>query len=142
MRGGEETSFGAADVARAVAAREALRALARANGTDAGPPRPAIAALNEALGEAGVSIRFTPVGPDFVPRPASPIDRVLAVIAGDAARAMIDGRWQRLKICPGADCGWAFYDRSRNRSGRWCSMTICGGRAKARAHYLRHREDA
>jgi len=54
---------------------------------------------------------------------------------------MRDGRWERLKICPGRDCGWAFYDHSRNGSGRWCSMTICGGREKARTHYRRNRGD-
>jgi predicted RNA-binding Zn ribbon-like protein len=54
-----------------------------------------------------------------------------------ALRAMIDGRWQRLKTCPGEHCGWVFYDHSRNNSGRWCSMAVCGGRTKARTHYQR-----
>jgi predicted RNA-binding Zn ribbon-like protein len=52
---------------------------------------------------------------------------------------MIDGRWQRMKACPGEHCGWVFYDHSRNNSGRWCSMAVCGGRTKARAHYRRQR---
>jgi predicted RNA-binding Zn ribbon-like protein len=54
---------------------------------------------------------------------------------------MLDGTWRRLKVCPGDHCGWAFYDHSRNQTGRWCSMSVCGGRAKARAHYHRHREE-
>ncbi len=40
-------------------------------------------------------------------------------------------RWRRLKSCP--SCGWVFYDHSKNRSGRWCSMSACGGRAKVAA---------
>jgi predicted RNA-binding Zn ribbon-like protein len=55
------------------------------------------------------------------------------------AEAMVDGSWQRLKACPGRHCGWVFYDHSRNNSGRWCSMSVCGGREKARAHYHRQR---
>jgi predicted RNA-binding Zn ribbon-like protein len=55
------------------------------------------------------------------------------------AAAMLDGSFSRLKICPGPDCDWAFYDHSRNQSGRWCSMAVCGGRVKARAHYHRRR---
>ncbi|HEY6798435.1 MAG TPA: CGNR zinc finger domain-containing protein [Kineosporiaceae bacterium] len=38
--------------------------------------------------------------------------------------------------CPGAGCGWLFADRRRRR--RWCSMALCGNRAKARRHAERH----
>jgi predicted RNA-binding Zn ribbon-like protein len=38
-----------------------------------------------------------------------------------------------VKICPAADCRWAFFDHSRNRSRTWCSMRVCGNREKARA---------
>ena len=50
---------------------------------------------------------------------------------------MLDGTWVRLKACPGRDCGWVFYDHSRNQSARWCSMKVCGDREKARAYYQR-----
>ena len=61
------------------------------------------------------------------------IGALLAIVA----RAMIDGSWERLKACPGRHCGWAFYDRSRNQSARWCAMKVCGDREKARAYYER-----
>jgi predicted RNA-binding Zn ribbon-like protein len=32
-----------------------------------------------------------------------------------------------------------FFDNSRNQSGRWCSMSVCGGREKAKTHYRRRR---
>lgn len=57
----------------------------------------------------------------------------LAEIAAAVATARIEGTWDRLKICPAADCAWAFYDASRNRSRRWCSMEVCGNRSKVRA---------
>jgi predicted RNA-binding Zn ribbon-like protein len=45
----------------------------------------------------------------------------------------------RIKECPGADdCGWLFYDTSKNNSRRWCSMEGCGSRVKMRRQYARH----
>jgi len=44
----------------------------------------------------------------------------------------------RLKQCEG--CGWLFYDRSRTHARRWCTMDLCGNRAKARRHYERVRQ--
>lgn len=64
----------------------------------------------------------------------------LAEIAAAAARARIKGSWRRLKICPADDCRWAFYDTSRNRSRRWCSMEVCGNRNKVRAFRDRTRD--
>ena len=51
---------------------------------------------------------------------------MLAIVAASIA----DGTWERLKACAADDCHWAFYDHTRNRSGRWCSMAVCGNRAK------------
>lgn len=42
---------------------------------------------------------------------------------------------ERVKQCEGDSCGWLFFDTSRNRSRRWCSMADCGNRAKARRFY-------
>jgi predicted RNA-binding Zn ribbon-like protein len=39
----------------------------------------------------------------------------------------------RIRVC--AACGWLFLDRSKNRSRRWCDMSVCGNRAKAKRHY-------
>jgi predicted RNA-binding Zn ribbon-like protein len=62
---------------------------------------------------------------------ADPLGSVVAV----AFRAMLDGTWSRLKTC--RNCTWAFYDYSRNRSAGWCSMQLCGNRAKTRAYRRR-----
>lgn len=48
----------------------------------------------------------------------------------DAAR--VDGTWQRLKVCARDSCRWAYWDATRNGSGRWCSMAGCGNYAKMR----------
>jgi predicted RNA-binding Zn ribbon-like protein len=54
--------------------------------------------------------------------------RVLATAL--AALVTAADAWPRLKICANPGCRWAFYDTSRNRSGTWCDMNICGARAK------------
>jgi hypothetical protein len=157
-----------ADVGRAIAVREGLRALARAlpesldgavpdshdaalavhddflerHGSDGAQAADLLAPLNDAARGAPLELRFTTGGPRFVRAQAAagaPLSLALGVVLAIAARAMIEGTWARLKVCPGDHCGWAFYDHSRNQSGRWCSMAVCGGRAKARSHYRRTR---
>ncbi len=126
------------DRARAVAVREGLRALAAINGRPrARAPAAALADLNAAAVGAAVEIRLSASGPRFVAHAGRELDEALGRLLALTATAMVDGTWARLKVCPGEHCGWAFYDHSRNASGRWCSMSVCGGRAKARAHYRR-----
>jgi predicted RNA-binding Zn ribbon-like protein len=55
-----------------------------------------------------------------------------------AAGAFLDATDLRLVgRCPGTDCGWLFLDPRRRR--RWCTMAVCGNRAKARRHARRVR---
>ncbi len=56
------------------------------------------------------------------------LGRILAAVV----RATDEGIWGRLKVCTNDACEWAFYDRSKNRSGKWCTMEVCGNRMKAR----------
>jgi predicted RNA-binding Zn ribbon-like protein len=64
---------------------------------------------------------------------------VTAVMVAALLRAAGRPRWQRVKRCPGADCGWVFVDASRNASRRWCDMAGCGNRAKSAAFRARLR---
>lgn len=54
--------------------------------------------------------------------------------------ASMAGGWHRVKICPAEGCRWAFIDRSKNRSRRWCAMGACGNREKVRTYRTRHRD--
>jgi predicted RNA-binding Zn ribbon-like protein len=65
------------------------------------------------------------------------VDGALAQILVRVLEAHASGAWRRMKSCPGAHCGWLFYDASRNASSTWCSMTICGNRAKTAAYRQR-----
>jgi predicted RNA-binding Zn ribbon-like protein len=44
----------------------------------------------------------------------------------------------RIKTCRGRNCGWIFMDRSKNRSRRWCDMSVCGNLSKARRFRARY----
>lgn len=60
------------------------------------------------------------------------LDRLLWPLALDAVELFTSGRLDRLKQCPGEDCGWLFLDTSRNGSRQWCDMRDCGNIAKVR----------
>lgn len=128
------------DLARALRVREALRSLLLANN---GAPldAAAVTTLNDAAGESHLRVSFSPRGAaELVPDEANvpgALSRMLAV----AYTAMADESWKRLKACRLDDCQWAFYDHSKNRSRTWCSMKVCGNRAKARAYRERQRGD-
>ena len=73
-------------------------------------------------------------GTQRAPRARLALASLLAA-AAVVATAMLDGSWPRVKVC--RQCEWAFYDRSRNRSGQWCAMRVCGSRVKTRAYRAR-----
>jgi predicted RNA-binding Zn ribbon-like protein len=128
--------IGTADVERAVAAREGLRGLLLANNGEALDPA-AVESLNRAA--PSVSVRFDTDGGSALAASGAAIDQALAPIYDAVFCAMTEGTWKRLKACREDTCQWAFYDRSKNRSGTWCSMEVCGNRNKARAFRARHK---
>jgi len=126
-----------AELRRALDARDGLRAMLAANNGEPWDPE-AVARLNRAAPRPTLVIQFAPDGPTFEPDRRD-FDGALGVLLGIVARSQLDGTWTRFKACPGDDCGWAFYDYSRNQASAWCSMAVCGSRAKARAYRQRHR---
>jgi predicted RNA-binding Zn ribbon-like protein len=126
--------LGAADAERLRGFREALRSVLRANhdGIEA-PPFLVLAPFTEA---ATLQVCFDADGPRLEAQGDGPGRFVGSILAAvyDAVR---DATWTRLKICSSPTCQWGFFDRSRNRSGNWCSMAGCGNRAKVRAYRAR-----
>jgi predicted RNA-binding Zn ribbon-like protein len=120
----------------ATAVREALRSLMLANNggsADAG----AATVLEDAVCRGDLGLHFTSDG-DVCFRPGvAGFDGALAELLVPVADAVRDGTWSRVKACRADDCRWAFYDRSRNRSGVWCDMAGCGNRTKVRAYRAR-----
>jgi predicted RNA-binding Zn ribbon-like protein len=127
-----------ADLKHAIALREAMRTLIGANtGLKVYPVD--TATLNEAAGASRLRMRFGADGkPRLEPDVAGVIGAMGRLVASLYA-AMQDESWARLRLCGSAQCRWAFYDRSKNHSSRWCSMTSCGNREKARRFRTQHK---
>jgi predicted RNA-binding Zn ribbon-like protein len=132
----QEPAVSQQDLDLAIRLREALRGVLRAH---AGHDTASAAAAKLAKIAAGLPARIE-VGPDGQVRPAATGPGTRAALARlllIAAEAGTAGTWARLKACSADDCQWAFYDRSPTRNGCWCSMQICGSRAKSRAYRQR-----
>lgn len=64
---------------------------------------------------------------------------LLGRILLDAADLLTSGKFLRIRQCSDESCGWLFLDRSPAGKRRWCSMSDCGNRYKARRFYHRER---
>lgn len=111
--------------------RAGLRARLLVNNGGPGDPE-AIARAGELLRELPLHVSLVPTAPLV---PGDPLGRLAAAWAHTA----ISGEWQRLKQCPDHSCGWVFWDATRSRTRRWCTMRVCGNRAKTRAYTERRR---
>jgi predicted RNA-binding Zn ribbon-like protein len=129
-------------LARAAAMRETIYRLLLNTIRGHAPDPSDLAAFNRALAEApsraGVVYRMDAyhwrlsAGGDD-------LDEILWRILWQAADLLTSDRLAQVKLCAGEDCGWLFLDASRNQSRRWCSMSDCGNRAKAKRYYRRHK---
>src|SRR6185312_12970393 len=131
----------AGDAPQALALREAMRRVIDAQGRRLAFPVD-IATLNAAVVAGRLRFRF---GADGTPR----LEPEAEGIEGDMGRLMAtfiaasgDPEWTRLKVCARPSCRNVFFDRSRNRSSRWCSMATCGNREKAMRFRSRARSAA
>lgn len=131
-------SAGAADHRLAIELREALHRLVGANSGGHVGDRD-IAVLNRVARDSGLRPLFTTGAGVRLEPVAAGVTGALGRLLGLVSAAMADGSWGRLKACADQGCQWVFYDRSRNHSGHWCSMEVCGNRAKARQFRLRRR---
>lgn len=131
------TDYDAEDLRRLNEMRGALQELVAANG-GAGLQRRAVTTLNEAARRVRLGVRLHPVDGYRLVAEGVGVDRPIGELLMSVTGAMAAGNWNRLKVCANDACQRAFYDSSRNRSGRWCSMTTCGNRMKGRAYRQRH----
>lgn len=123
--------IGVQDLPDARALRESLRAACLAHAGH--PPHGAVTPLGELLARAPlyVAVDARDGSARLAPVDAEPL---LSRVAEAVAQALTEGTWQRLKACELPDCHWAYYDRSPAGRGRWCSMSVCGARAKMRRY--------
>jgi predicted RNA-binding Zn ribbon-like protein len=132
---GEGGQIGEPERRRLVAFREGLRGLLLAhNGlASAGPDAET---LNGLIATSTLAVRFGLDGrPALAPAAQDgSAEGVMARLLAVAVRTEAESTWGRLKACRNEGCMWAFYDASKNRSGRWCNMDVCGARHKMRRY--------
>jgi predicted RNA-binding Zn ribbon-like protein len=135
---GPDVRISAADAARLRELREAIRALTIAN--QAGQPdAAAVAIVRRASRTARLRVAIDDAGRTVLEADRTGVDGAIATLLGILHEAQLTGQWRRLKGC--RQCGYAFFDRSKNRSAAWCAMSVCGNRTKNRA-YRRRRSSA
>ena len=116
--------------------REALRRGLVAWAAAGTPPARLIALLNNHLARDPAVTEVSRKGRDVVTRVRSAggrLERLYGAVARSAAELITQGDPRRLRKCANPICCLMFYDTSKAGRRRWCSMQLCGGRAKVRA---------
>ncbi|MEU6146950.1 CGNR zinc finger domain-containing protein [Streptomyces sp. NPDC047081] len=121
----------AAEIPEARELRESLRATLLAHAGHS--PHTPVTPLDDLLASAPLRVTVDPADGSaaLTPADARPL---LSRVAAAVAQSLVDGTWTRLKACEAETCHWAYYDRSPAGRGRWCSMQVCGARAKMRRY--------
>src|SRR5215207_6402935 len=127
-----------AALGEAVAFRELLFGIFSDIGAGREPGSWAVATLGEHLAASMAQLALTPDGAGAFAvtwQPLDSLDVPLWQAAASAGSLLASDDLARVKQCPGEKCGWVFVDESRNQSRLWCDSTMCGNRARVRAHY-------
>lgn len=122
--------------------REALFGVFAADAAGAEPAADDLATLNAALARALARSRLERADGGFAWRILAPsgLDVLLAPLLWSAGDLLTGPRHARVRQCANERCRWLFLDDSKSANRRWCSMSQCGNRAKARRHYVKRRQ--
>ena len=99
----------------------------------------AVKPMNDAVADVTFRAKFGNAGAVEFGVTGNASQTVLGLLTEVIVQGQQDGTWDRFKCCELPTCGWAFYDATRSRTKRWCSMKTCGSRHKAREYYKRKR---
>jgi len=129
---------------RAIELRETIHRLFDAEAQDRAPSARDLDALNEALEKAPARTTLKRerggYGWDVDIRSGTAL-ALLAPVLWTAGDLLTGPRLDRVRRCANPDCLFLFLDDSRAGKRRWCSMSSCGNRAKAKRHYHKSREE-
>lgn len=108
-------------------------------------PRAALMVLNGYIREAAQHMSVAPHNGHFeweFDSERNDFDAPLWPIARSAADLLASEQVQFVRACASKTCEWLFLDESKNHRRRWCDMTKCGNRAKAKNFYTRKKKGA
>jgi predicted RNA-binding Zn ribbon-like protein len=134
LTGSPEIRAQASDLENAIRLREALRSILLAHVGSEPVSAHAAVELDAVACRSRLRLRFDREGDAELEPEARGVDGALGRLLAIVQRSIAQGTWERLKACRELGCSWAFYDHTKNRSGAWCSMEVCGNRAKARSY--------
>ena len=123
-----------ADLRRARELRESIRSVLLAHTAGTPAPPEAVRTFDQIAARARLTLRFDERGGARLEPVAANVDGALGRLLRIIQDAIADGTWPRMKACREHTCEWAFYDHTKNRSGTWCTMQVCGNRTKARSY--------
>lgn len=98
--------------------------------------------LDEIAVGASLHPHFHAAQPPTLEPSGSGVAAAFGTMVSIAFVSTFEGSFEHLRLCADETCRAIFYDRSKNHSGRWCSMATCGNRAKVRAWRERRRSEA
>ena len=127
---------------KAITLREAIYGLFSTAATRRPPSKRHLRSLNRAVMEASKHLHIVQTADDFQWQwddTKGALEFPLWLIARSAADLLTSKQRSRVRQCASDDCNWLFLDRSKNHSRRWCDMTQCGNREKARRSRVRQR---
>jgi predicted RNA-binding Zn ribbon-like protein len=127
----------------AMALRETVYALCASLAADKAPRESEIVALDAALAAAPPrrELKRLAAGKGFGwvrPQGTRAVD-LLAPVLWSAGDLVAGPHLDRLRRCANDECLWLFLDDSKSGNRRWCAMSACGNRAKARRFYERQK---
>ena len=128
----------------AVAVRDTIYRVLSAAAAHQHPQPVDMQAFNHMLSKAMTHLRLSTVDVHFewtYTQSDADLEAMLWPVLWSASELLTSHDLRFLRECASDDCSWLFMDTSKNHSRRWCSMTQCGNRAKARTHYHRARKN-
>jgi predicted RNA-binding Zn ribbon-like protein len=128
---------------RALALRETIHRLFDAVAQSKAPAGRDFEALNEALATAPDRATLKRGGDTFdweLDMRSGTAVALLAPILWSAGDLLASAKLAKVRRCANPDCLYLFLDESRAGKRRWCTMSSCGNRAKAKRHYHKSKQ--
>lgn len=122
------------DLSKLKKTRDALRQtlVKLRDGDEKAHPASIMGTVSLTLDETGVVVS------DAKPAPG---DWITSTILSEILVAQAAGKWPRMKICANPSCQYAFWDRTRNLSGVWHDVHMCGNAINLRKSRARRKTE-